>query len=50
MAATLSSILLTWDFPGMVHFQPHSTHHILDLCDLKNIEIEFESGFYKKTD
>lgn len=31
---------------GLVHFQPRSIHSILDFCDLKNTEVEFENGFF----
>lgn len=45
----MSSVLLTWDFCGTVHFQPILLSRILDLHDHKNIEMEFENGFFKKT-
>lgn len=31
---------------GLVHFQPRSIHSILEFCDLKNTEDEFENGFF----
>lgn len=45
----MSSVLLTWDVCGMVPCQPIVLSHILDLHDRKNIEMEFENGFFKKT-